>query len=202
MKTLKTAFIGLAVVASLCACDRTPDVAGSWTGNAMQIGYSGKKDVTGPLVNGQITNTLTFTPSVNKDNTGTIEVASVIDLIDAVPFEGNITDPYELSVSATAIASGTYRFTDDDEIAVAIDPSTINISVDPDAVAYSENVLSGAQVPAIDSIRTQVATAYKAKLVPIVKLEYAKLQRIDDIKIHDNIMSCEIADRDCTLRRN
>lgn len=202
MKTLTKVILTLCITSAVCSCNRVPDISGTWNGTASQIGYTGKDNVTGPLVNGQITNTLTFIPSVNETRMGTVEIASVINVTDAVPFEGQVTDPYEINVTATATGRGAYHFTDDDELVIAIDNNSINVNVDPEAVTYAENVFTGTQSPQTEDIKGKLASAYKAKILSQIRLEYSKMQRLDDIKVHDNILSCEFADRDYTFRRN
>ncbi len=201
MKTLNTAILAFAAAAMMCACDRTPDISGTWAGTAQPFGQTGTPGVTGTLANAQIANNLTFILAAGDKHAGNVEVTSDITLIDAVPFDSAMVAPYELSVSAVASATGTYRFTDDDEIIIAIDPATISVSVDPEAVTYSENVITGAQAPAVDSIRPQLAETYRMRLLPFVRNQYGTLQKIDDIKVHVDMLSCEINDRDYTFRR-
>lgn len=201
MKSTITAIICLAGVSLLSSCDRTPDVSGTWGGTAVSISQTGVPGVSGTLADAQIANSLTFIPATDNKHSGNVELLSEITLIDAVPFDSTLVAPYEISVSAIATATGTYRFTDDDEMIIAIDPGSIRVSVDPEAVTYSENVLTGDQAPAIDSIRPSLADAYRVRLLPLVRNEYGAFQSIDDIKVHSDMMSCEINDRDYTFRR-
>lgn len=206
---LKARIALAAGVVLLCvtACSRLADVKGTWSTTPTRIDAPQVASATasgnGPSVNitTQVATQITFIPDINHSGSGAVEFVSDIDAINSVPFEGQVVDPYEVSIAATAVCSGSYHFDDRDEIIVAIDPSSIRVTVDPDGVNYSENVLTGSQAPQIDSLRPALVERYTRMLTPIVSDYYSKFSKIDDIKVKNDIMSCEINHRDYTFRR-
>ena len=144
---------------------------------------------------------MTFVPDAQKSGAGTVEFMSNVDVINTVPFEGKLVDPFEINIGATAVCTGTYHFEDQDDIVIAIDPASIKVDIDPQAVNYSENIATGQDAAQIDSLRPALVRQYTRQLLPVMKDYYSKITRIDDIKVKDGIMSCEINDRDLTFRR-
>lgn len=205
MKRTKLALALSALILMLGSCDKTPDLAGTWEGNAVRMEAPRHNDNTAPattakILNTQIATNLTFIPDNNDAKKGTVEMSSDIDVIDYVPFNNTADSPYELNLAATSVATGFYRVIDDDEIVVAIDNNSIKVNIDPDAVSYGSNVLSGVQTPAVDSIMPAVVNRYNTLLLSEVRNYYNRFNKIEDIKVKDNIMSCEIGDRDYTFR--
>lgn len=198
----KLSVIAAAVAAlSLTACDKTPDVQGTWSGLISPLETGGGQDLVGRNVSSQISTNLTFSGS-SESKEGNVELASNIDIIDAVPFDNRVDAPYEVSVTASAQAMGTYRFVDDDDIAIVIDPASVKVTLDPDAVSYGANVLTGQQTPAqLDSLKAEFVKVYQAKVLQKVRLYYARFRKIDDVKVKDGMLSCEVNDTDLTFQR-
>lgn len=185
---------------AFAACDSTPDIAGTWTGSPQSLTATGVQ-AGQTIANSQITTSYTFVPLKGSSKEGTIELSSNIALIDATPLDSVRAGAYELSVAATATATGTYTFKDDDDILVSVDPNSIKVNVDPQGVSYGASAVTGSQLPTLEAMRPQLARFYAQKITMMVQQNYAAIQRIDDIKIHKDMLSCEIADRDFTLRR-
>lgn len=112
--------------------------------------------------------------------------------------------PYQVDVAATASIRGRYvaEDDDDDDILLHLDPSTLQVNVDPAGVTFSENILTGLQRPTLDSLTMQTVDAWRVLITSAIRDEFYKYQKIDDIKVHHgDMLSCEVADRDYTFRR-
>lgn len=207
--TIKTWFAISAAVVVIClaACSRLANIEGTWNGAAISYqqplapGAAGSYGAVATNVSTQIATNMTFSPDARKSGTGVVEFMSGVDVLNTVPFEGKVVDPFEINIGATAVCSGTYLFKDDDEVVIAIDPASVKVSIDPQAVNYSENIATGQDAARIDSLRPAIVQHYQRQLLPVMKDYYSKITRIDDIKVKDNILSCEINDRDLTFRR-
>lgn len=198
----KLLFVCAVGALAFAACERTPQVEGTWIGAPMRTDGTTSQSVLGPAVDCTVASNLIFTPDNDDAKSGSINITSDINLLDAVnaPVESPI-DTYEISVSATASIQGTYTFTDHDDIAVTLDYSTLTVHLDPNAVTYNQNLIDGRQIPELDSLRTSLADKYRASISQQLRTEYAKYQHIDDVKIKHSILSCEVADRDLSFRR-
>lgn len=194
--------IAAAVAAlSLTACDKTPDIHGTWSGLISPLETGGAQDLAGRNVSSQISTNLTFSGS-SESKDGNVELTSNIDIIDATPFDNRVDAPYEVSVTASAQAKGTYRFIDDDDIAIVIDPASVKVTLDPDAVSYGANVLTGQQTPAqLDSLKAEFVKVYQVKVLQEVRLYYARFRKIEDVKVKGGTLSCEVDDTDLTFQR-
>lgn len=182
------------------ACERTPQVEGTWIGAPARIDSNASTGVLGPVADCTVASTLNFAPTDKKS--GAVTITSDINMLDAVnaPVDSPIAT-YEISVSATASISGTYEFTEGDDMVLTLDYNTLTVHLDPDAVTYNQNLIDNAQAPEIDSLRPILADRYRAALASQLRTEYTKYQHLEDIKIKSSILTCEVADRDLSFRK-
>lgn len=189
--------VALLFIIAVSACSRYERFAGQWQGNPERlIAVNGASDATATV-------TLDFAPDQGKKGVGTVNISAVVDVDQAVRGVGEaIVQPYEASVSATASITGRYAAEDDDDLVVSFDPTSMEVMIDPSGVTFSENAISGMQQPTLDSLSAATAEHWRAALTPAIREVFNRYRKIEDIKIHhDNIMSCEVADRDYTFRR-
>lgn len=209
VSAIKTQIAVAAAVVVLClaACSRLANIEGTWNGAPVRYeqptasGAVGSDGAVATNVSTQIATNMTFVPDAQKSGAGTVEFMSNVDVINTVPFEGKLVDPFEINIGATAVCTGTYHFEDQDDIVIAINPASIKVDIDPQAVNYSENIATGQDAAQIDSLRPALVRQYTRQLLPLMRDYYSKITRIDDIKVKDGVMSCEINDRDLTFRR-
>lgn len=197
---IKMTALGLVALA-MTACSSHPDVEGSWMGQPTKLAQTGTPDVSGILANSQVMTTMVFAPSESDSSKGSVTLMSDISVMDAIGPNDLILQTYELSVSATAAISGTYQFTDEDDMAIALDNNTLTVKVDPSAVTFNANMVTGGQDPQLDTIKPQLAQSYTVSIGTEMQAYYATFQRVDDIHVHDGMLTCEINDRDYTFRK-
>lgn len=189
-----------AFVASLASCDSRDDVVGTWQGTSTRI------DDINAAVDGSMSTTIEFTGENGKqsDRSGTITITALIDTNQPVSSSNSgLMQPYEVSVAATASITGdwTYEDRDDDDIIVSLAPESLNVRIDPDGVTFSQDILTGNERPVLDSLTAATSAAWKRSLTAAMRVEFAKYQKISDVKVKKNILSCEIDDRDYSFRR-
>ncbi len=201
-KFLHTSLLLLApvFVAALNSCDSRDDVVGTWQGTATRI-----NDITA-AVDGSMSTTLEFAGENGKqsDRSGTITITALIDANQPVSSsDSSLMQAYEVSVAATASITGdwTYEDRDDDDIIVSLDPESLNVRVDPDGVTFSQDILTGNERPVLDSLTAATAANWTRSLTAAMRIEFGKYQKISDVKVKKNILSCEIDDRDYSFRR-
>lgn len=202
MKLHTASFFGLiAILASIMfisSCSRTEPVAGAWVGNPVRLNVRDAADATATI-------TLDFSPVDKASGYGNVVMSATIDVSQAVSTpDASIDQPYQTNIAATAWINGTYAYDEgeEDEIILTLNPSSLNVSIDPSGVAFSENMLTEAQAPVIDSLTTATINSWRVILSGTMRDEFFRYQKIDDIKVHHtDMMSCEVADRDYTFRR-
>lgn len=200
---LKTLLYGTLVAAAFTSCSNEDDIEGTWTGTPQKLSPASAESVTGPLVNSRVVTTLTFTPQANDSIDGTVQFSSTVSAQDEINENNGVSldVPYEVSVSAITTASGTYKFVDDDDIAIFLDDNSIEVSMDPQAVKFTSNVMDGQQHPEIENLRTGQFWRFKTDILSNMRFEYSRYHRLSDVKVKDNILSVEIDDRDYSFRR-
>lgn len=189
----------LGLVSLITSCSKTEELVGAWQGNPTRIILPGAEYATNTI-------TLDFASDQSGHRAGTVNVSAVMDVEQAVntTIDNTFNQPYTTSITATASISGHYTAEkgDDDDILIHFDPSTFAVNIDPDGVTFSENVLTGAAQSTIDSLTKVTAERWRATISGAIQTEFRKYSKIEDIKIHhDNIMSCEIYNRDETFRQ-
>lgn len=189
----------LGALVFISSCSRTDRFAGEWMGAPTRMtGIPGASDATSTI-------SIDFAPSSDVRRGGDVLMSATIDVSQAVTGSVFSPDaPYQVDVAATASIRGRYvaEEDDDDDILLHLDPSTLQVYVDPAGVTFSENILTGLQRPTLDSLTTQTVDAWRVLITSAIRDEFYKYQKIDDIKVHHgDMLSCEVADRDYTFRR-
>lgn len=182
---MKKTLLAIAVVAAafgLSSCDRRPDVAGSWAGEASLP------------VEGASTSYARVIYDLNAD--GSVMATYDIDFTKPLPQSTQIVSPYQTSVSATATISGTWQWIadEDDELLLTFDPSTLKANVDPHALEMRANVITDEQAPELDSLRPQIAAIYLADIEQSIR-SHASSIVLDDVKADGKQLSFEIGDK-------
>lgn len=200
MKQFTKSILSLLGVAAVClgvsSCGDKEDIAGSWTGNQERIdNVTGASDAFSSV-------TMTFENDTDGDS-GMVTLSAIISANQPVLEDSTMVRPYEISVAATATVSGkwSYEKGEDDDIIISLDPSTFVINVDPDGVAFSENMLTGRQQPEVDSLTAVTAKMWQNNLAPAMKDVFNRYTRISDIEIHNGILRCEIGHKDLNFRK-
>ncbi len=203
MKFSTASFFGaltvLGALIFISSSSRTDRFAGEWMGTPTRMmDIPGASDATSTI-------SIDFAPSSDVRRGGDVLMSATIDVSQAVT--GSVISPdapYQVDVAATASIRGRYvaEDDDDDDILLHLDPSTLQVNVDPAGVTFSENILTGLQRPTLDSLTTQTVDAWRVLITSAIRDEFYKYQKIDDIKVHHgDMLSCEVADRDYTFRR-
>ncbi|MDE6644030.1 MAG: hypothetical protein K2K27_08025 [Muribaculaceae bacterium] len=187
--------IALVLMASSCNSDSklAKDINGTWA--------SSPERLTDNIGNSSsIIRILEFNKLPEK-NGGTLTMSGLISVNSTVPQGDGIESPISYTASGVATIQGEWTVDDDDEIKIFLDGTTMKIDVDPDGVVLDYNVLTGTSTPDTTAIKPVLAGMVKKAISTGVETKFFNAKKIDDIKIKDNIMSCEIDDYDITLRR-
>lgn len=166
-------------------------IAGAWDGAPEKFDDQGG-------LQGTAVRTLEFglTPGQPPTNGGSLKISSLMSVMMQVVGNDGLIEPISLSASATSQISGTWKPVDDDEIAVNLDINTLVVKVDPSAVVISDNVISGQNIPELDSLRYQAVANVEAQIRSVLTLKYSSVRDIEDVEIKDGkTMKCEISDQ-------
>lgn len=185
MKNLLLAVATVAVAGAMTSCSHEPQFLGMWTmANPVSIASDMPQDVANA--------TADYTFEFNKGQdakSGPMMLAATINLTQGVQGDSLvINEPYEVSVSGTATITGTWTATDDDddEIVISYDMSSLSVDVDPNGVAFSQNVLTGAQRPVVDSLTTATVSRWESQIKKAMTAQVAGFTTIDDIDVENN----------------
>lgn len=200
MKPVTTVFFTvlavLFAVTTVSSCSKMPDIAGAWQATPVRLQIPGASDATATV-------TVDF-GSPEKNNAGAVNLSAVINVHQAVsPDAPAVEQPWLQAIAATASMNGRYmpKEDDDDDLLLSLDPSSLTVSVDPSGISYDENLLTGMDSAAVDSLTSATAERWRVLITNAIREEFARYTTIDDVKVHHGeIMSAEVADCDVTLR--
>ncbi|MDE6491262.1 MAG: hypothetical protein K2L49_08915 [Muribaculaceae bacterium] len=167
------------------------DLEGSWTGAPEKLADDANTSATCIPV-------YTFVRSENESG-GTVTIDALIST--AGNTASGAIGQVSLSASGKATVNGKWRATDDDEIFISLEPTSLQVSVDPEAVEMAFSPLSGNDQPAVDSLKPAMIPVIRTLMTTAMQRKLVELNKIDDIKIKNDIMTCEIGKRDLSFHR-
>ncbi|MDE7025063.1 MAG: hypothetical protein K2O88_04190 [Paramuribaculum sp.] len=132
---------------------------------------------------------------------GDMIVLALVSTTGQLQGSASIMQPISVSAAAKAEIVGKWQAVDDDEIHVSLDPGTLTVSVDPEGVVLTSNMLDGAAQASVSSIKPQLAESIKTQIANALQMRYASIKKIDDIDIKGNVMEYEINKSDYTASR-
>ena len=197
--TLITACL-VATAASLTSCDKKADFQGDWTATS-------PIDLSQLIPEADHASSLMSISFIDENNVngGPVMLSTILSINQAVtPAEGAaISDPYEVSVAATASVSGKWMYKDNDrdELVLSLDPGTLNVNVDRNGVTFSQNLLTGEQQPAVDSLTAVTVQAWQAAITKALNVEMQRFSFLDDVEVAQKgtVLSFEIENPKQTL---
>ncbi len=195
---LFAACLAAGAAATLTSCENKSAFIGSWTAaSPSPIGAEipAASSATSLL-------SVDFQKNPSDGNSGPVYFTSIIEATQPVTAQAtedlSTVSPYEVSVSATAAINGTWHFkdADKDDLLITFDMSSLSVDVDPSGVAFSENMLTGAQQPMVDSLTNATAARWKSQIEAAVKTNLARFTELEDIEVSGNgsALSFEIKD--------
>ncbi len=193
-----------AAAALMASCSDNPKFIGQWTSTAP---YDMAQDLPVSIAGAQLT--LDFAAGEQSKSAGPVTLSSVIDLTQPVQGDTAFVEPYEVSVTANSTVAGTWMTVDDDDdLVLSFDLATLNVNVDNDGVAFSQNILTGAQQPLLDSLTAATSQRWQSLLTTAVKRQLAEFAQLEDVEVTNkgNLLSFEIKvkgghDRKLTFNR-
>lgn len=197
-KGFKTLMIGLMAAGMLTACSEesrlAKQVTGSWASSPERIADPS-------AISASMVRILDFVKDSDSAG-GQLVMSGLITVNSTVNATSpTINTPISYSASGVATVQGEWAAHDDDEIILMLDPATFNLQVDPQAVVLDYNLIDGNSQATTDSLKPALMTELRAQMRRMVETQFFNAGKIDDIKVKDGMMSCEIDDRDVTFRR-
>ena len=197
MKKIFASIAAALMILGLSSCDSrqalAKDINGSWSASPDKITET-------EFMTTGVIRIVDFIKAPSQAG-GDLTMSSLVSVSSQLPPTDSITQPVNMTASGVASIRGTWAANDDDEIIIVLDPETFSVQVDPSAVVLNVNTLTGQNTPDLASMKPGVVEMVRNQINTAVRNDFFSIQKIDDIKIHDNMMSCEINHRDITMRR-
>lgn len=185
--------LGMTVASCESATRLAKDMEGTWAGAVDRI--------PGDALSSDLYSSYTFSyDAENSTPGGDIVINSTLsaNYTDNI-IVGELPSSVAVTVAGTSTINGTWTAIDDDEIVITLNPSTLNVSLDPDAQALTTSA-TGLTAETIDTLKPRLLSMIKDRVAYDLRIKYSSPIRMDDVKIKNGkTMKYEINDIDYTL---
>ncbi|HAP29785.1 MAG TPA: hypothetical protein DCR26_06660 [Porphyromonadaceae bacterium] len=113
----------------------------------------------------------------------------------------SISVPLTITASGAATITGVFQAKDDDELLINLDYSSLQVSVGPQTVQLNYNLLTQESSSRLEALRPGALRLATQQIQQSATNVFSDLTEIEDIKIDNDLMSCEIGHKDLTFRR-
>ncbi|MCM1449618.1 MAG: hypothetical protein NC082_04705 [Clostridiales bacterium] len=200
---LTTTLIATAVILSLTSCNEKAQLAsqinGTWSGQAERVTTP---ETTGHQTTTTVTRMYTFNIDPGSKTGGTIDAVAYFSVESGTELQAAGTQPIAVTIEGNATICGRWEAIDDDELAVTFDSSTLAVNVNPDAIELEYNIDTQQSFSVADSIKPQLAQQVTRSMKNVMNHNVFNFAKIEDVKVKDMLMSCEIGHKDYTLHRD
>lgn len=185
MRKLFYIIIGLVGIAFLLSCDSSSSLArniqGTWVAQGpVQLTCANADRCLA-------TNTYTFSRATANDLNGDLTIYSVVSINYPVNTPADPQSPVvDLDVAATVSASGTWSAVNGSELTVIIDPRSVVVTVDPDAVNHTITTLSGDTSPEMQQLTEQFVQTATTQLRQAWEETFVNTRHITHISFSDS----------------
>ncbi|MDE6300466.1 MAG: hypothetical protein K2M19_01955 [Muribaculaceae bacterium] len=185
---------------SLSSCHKQAEFQGEWTATA-------PIDITSQIPQADRASSLMTISFIDDSevNGGPVVLSSMLSINQAVAagqLDG-LDEAYEVDVAATASVSGKWMYKDDDrdELLLALDANTLQVNVDQNGVTFSQNLLTGAQQPEVDSLTSVTVQEWKIAITKAMTAEMQRFSYLDDVNVEQKgtILTFEVENPKQTL---
>ncbi len=202
-------------IAGLTSCDQASKLAGNVEGSwrAPQTDMTLKKGH-GDHNNAQTAagrhgndQTLACAPTITFTRTqGTNggELTIVANYTMTMPVTVNdtvLSAPVNATVNGMVNARGTWMAKDDDEIAVTLDATRTDVTVDPSSLALSYASLTDTPAASLEAIKARVQANVASAVSQAIRQRMARLHEFDDVKVTGTNMKMEIGKTKLTFTK-
>ena len=167
------------LAAAVVSCGPDDAFVGSWTASApvsMQADIPAASSASALI-------SLDFT---QEDGGNGVYLSALINASQPVSMTDSVTgvySPYEASVAATAGVRGTWTRSGDDDLLLAFDLSSLRVEVDPAGVMFTQNMISGVQQPAVDSLTVRTAAIWQRQIERAVRGSLMRYSKLEDVEV-------------------
>lgn len=197
MKKLSIALMALTGLLMLNSCDSRQKLSeklqGIWGGTPEMLADTGAAQAS-------MVRMMEFSSTGNSGE-GNVTLTAIITVDNTMPTNDSIITPLTISATGTATITGVYQAKDDDDLIVNLDASSLTVDVDPDAVQLNYAVLSGDSGSHTTKLKPAAAMLASQQIERAARTVFFNLTEIEDIKIDNGMLRCEMGHKDLTFRR-
>lgn len=196
---MKKSILILSAVAAMLAmtsCDSRQKLSeklhGIWAGSPEMLTDTGASKAS-------MVRLMEFNPT-GTSGEGNVTVTAYITVENVTPANDSIVTPLQITASGTATITGMYQAKDDDELILSLDPTSMTVNVDPDAVQLNFDVMTQDSESRVTTLKPGAVMLTTQQIEHAAHSVFANMTEIDDIKVTEGMMQCEIDHRDLTFR--
>lgn len=181
-----TALAVAATMLYVTACDSPSHLAskieGAWSGTSERF----DKRIVG---DGTYTPVYEFSRPDNRPD-GTVSMTAQVSVTMPINSQVNAegTAPVSATAAAVATVSGVWTATDEDEVKIAFDPSTLTVTMDPDVQFAIADVYTTFDTDSTATVSAQVMKAFREQVIRGMDEVISRVDEFDDIHFNSDAM--------------
>lgn len=197
LKLTLIAIVG--TIAALAGCQTasilSKKVVGDWSGTPIR--FSKKTDV-----NGEFTPIFRFVRNGNTAG-GDLELSAQLSVMMPVnaPIDSTGTSAVSATAAGIATVRGSWYASDDDEIDLRFDMSTLVVNMDPDVQFEFANIWTSTDMPEGYTVPEPVKRAFVKQMSDAMIYTLQRLDDLDDVHVKDNLLTAKFLGQKQTLSR-
>ncbi len=192
MKTKLLIGLAVAAVMSLSACDDAAKLAGNiqgtWVGEPTAMMHP-KKDkhhkdnATQIAPDTEMTCSPTITFKLDEGTKGgAVDISASYTVSQSVVTSIDTIAPIKATVSGTATVTGKWVAKDDDDIMLTLNPSRIDVSINPSTLKIDYAVLTDCPISKLEGIEANVSANIEPQVKELFRQRLSQIKELEDIK--------------------
>ncbi len=202
MKRIICALAILAAALSLDSCETKAHLAneieGTWAGTPQSI--TDNSALTATLLE-----TFQFVKIPAEDGGestgGTVNIVGMLSSSIQLVGDNDFEQPLTFTSSARSSIVGSWQAIDDEEIVVTLNPNTLTVVVDPDAVVPGSALLSESSQAKIEQMKPDIINMIASGLKQSLSNRYSSVKLLDDVEIDGPVLKFEIGKANYVFNR-
>lgn len=138
---------------------------------------------------------------VGSEIDGNVTLTAMITVENTMPFNDALVTPLTITATGTASITGIYQVMDHDNVSLSLDATSMTIWVDPKGVQLDYDLVTAGSAAMVESLKTNALRLAKQQILRASHNLFYRLKAVDDIKIHGDDLTCEIAKNRLTFHR-
>lgn len=182
----------------LTGCDSRARLAkslhGQWSGNPEILPNTGANSAS-------LVRVMEFSPGTTARE-GIVTMTAIITVENTMHANDSTAMSVQVTASGSAVITGMYHATDDDELIIGLDAMSLKTTIDPDGIQLGNDLAGNESSPSVEQLKPGAMSLANRQISSAAQHLYSNLTEIDDIHVRKSLMTCEIGNKKLTFSKS